>query len=94
LNGWEEVPGTDHLAEVCRCEQLLHWRFQPGDHEGDLVVMSHSHPFGDAALLIESLAGPIHFRALISGAPIDDDYLHSIVRMYGLRLSRFVPRRS
>lgn len=38
----------------------------------------------DAALLVEALISPIHFRALISGAPITPRFLRSVMRLVGI----------
>jgi AcrR family transcriptional regulator len=39
----------------------------------------------DSKLVLEALVSPIHFRALISAAPIDDDFLRSLLRLVGIR---------
>jgi AcrR family transcriptional regulator len=41
-------------------------------------------PQADAAILVEALVSPIHFRALISGAPINDRFLRSVMHAVGL----------
>jgi AcrR family transcriptional regulator len=38
----------------------------------------------DTALMVEALVSPIHFRALVSGAPIDDRFLRSLLRLGGI----------
>jgi AcrR family transcriptional regulator len=40
-------------------------------------------PQADAAILVEALVSPIHFRALISGAPINDRFLRSVMCAVG-----------
>jgi hypothetical protein len=41
-------------------------------------------PQADAAILVEALVSPIHFRALISGAPINDRFLRSVMCTVGV----------
>lgn len=38
----------------------------------------------DTALLLETLVSPIHFRALITGAPVDERFLRSVMRLVGV----------
>lgn len=39
----------------------------------------------DTTLLLEALISPIHFRALVSGLPIDARFLESIIELHGLQ---------
>jgi AcrR family transcriptional regulator len=41
----------------------------------------------DPAVLIEALISPIHFRALITGAPITDRFLRSVITAVGIARS-------
>jgi AcrR family transcriptional regulator len=42
----------------------------------------------DTALLLEALVSPIHFRALVTGARIDDRFLRSVTRLVGIAPTR------
>jgi AcrR family transcriptional regulator len=45
-------------------------------------------PETDTELLLETLVAPIHFRALTTGAVIDDRFLRSLMRLVGIPTAR------
>jgi AcrR family transcriptional regulator len=76
IRGGSETPELENLRRTFWTERMARasGRLDEARLAGEIPSDT------DSALMIEALVSPIHFRALVSGAPINDRFLKALIR--------------
>ncbi|HEX9833108.1 MAG TPA: TetR-like C-terminal domain-containing protein [Mycobacterium sp.] len=86
-----EAPGNPRMAAASR-------RFWAQRLELDRAILQRAHDRGEIASrtaslpVIEALLGPLYFRLLVIGEPIDDEYIAGIVDLVHRERARSLER--